>query len=75
MCKTSSYYQQNHKTLIKRYNSVTLSWLNKLFTHYYNELLNAELIEEWNRFLERVNGDLIKLDEDLKFLYKKEADE
>jgi len=32
--KTSSYYQNNHKTLIKRYNSVTLSSLNQLFTQY-----------------------------------------
>jgi len=46
------------------------------------ELLNAELIEEWNRFLERVNGksitylaNHIRLDEDLKFLYRKEANE
>jgi len=32
--KTSSYYQNNHKTLIKRYNSATLGWLNQLFSHY-----------------------------------------
>jgi len=32
--KTSSYYQNNHKTLIKRYNSATLSSLNQLFTYY-----------------------------------------
>lgn len=32
--KTSNYYQTNHKTLIKRYNSATLDALNQLFTQY-----------------------------------------
>ncbi len=32
--KTQTYYNQNHKELIERYNSATLPQLNKLFNQY-----------------------------------------
>jgi len=34
MNKTQTYYNQNHKELIERYNSATLPQLNKLFNQY-----------------------------------------